>query len=353
VSEAVPATRPTLLALGSAFPALPITQEELYEGLFNRWYASLPQAERILRQTRVRRRFFAWDPREVFREGPVSTGRRMEAFERAVLEVGGRSVAGVLERVERERVGSFAMASCSGYVGPGPDYFLARQQGLGSSVRRTFVGHMGCFAAFNVLKVAMDSLAARPEEHVLVNCSEFSSLHYRPEPDPEQVVIHGLFGDASVSAVLGSAPDGEGVQLLRTHTEQLWGTHELMTWHVRDDGFHMTLSPFVPFVIAEHIDDYLEKLLGPMGLGVSDVKHWLIHPGGPKIIEMLARKLGLAEAQLRATWHVLREYGNCSSATVLLVLEELLRTDRPQRGEYGVMMAFGPGLTVEGLLLRF
>jgi len=353
VSETASATRPTLLAIGSAFPSLPLTQEEVYEGLFKQWYASLPNAERIIRQTRVRRRFFAWDPREVFSGGPVSTGQRMEAFERTVLEVGGRSVSGVLEQVDRKRIGSFAMASCSGYVGPGPDYFLARQQGLGSSVRRTFVGHMGCFAAFNVLKVAMDSLAARPEEHVLVNCSEFSSLHYRPEVDPEQVVIHGLFGDASASAVLGSAPDGEGVQFLRTHTEQLWDTHELMTWHVRDDGFHMRLSPFVPFVIAEHIDAYLEKLLGPAGLKPSDVKHWLIHPGGPKIIEMLARKLELKEEQLRATWHVLSEYGNCSSATVLLVLEELLKTDKPQRGEYGVMLAFGPGLTAEGLLLRF
>jgi predicted naringenin-chalcone synthase len=346
--------RATLLALGSAFPSLCITQEELYQGLLARWYKGVPNAERIIQQTRVRKRYFAWDPREAFARGPVPTGERMEAFERAVLEVGGRSVAQALAQVDRGRIGSFAMASCSGYVGPTPDYFLARQFELRSSLRRTFVGHMGCFAAFNVLKVAMDSLAARPDELVLVNCSEFSSLHYRPEDaDAEQAVIHGLFGDASASAVLGSAPDGEGVQLIRSHTEQLWGTHELMTWRVKSDGFFMTLSPFVPFVIAEHIDGYLSKLLGPERLSPKDVKHWIIHPGGPKIIEMLGKKLGLTAAQLRATWHVLGEYGNCSSTTVLLVLEELMKTDKPQRGEYGVMMAFGPGLTVEGMLLRF
>ncbi len=346
--------RPTLLSIGSAFPSLSITQDALYEGLLQRWYKGVPNAERIIKQTRVRKRYFAWDPREAYAHGPVGTQQRMQAFEKAVLEVGGQSVEKALGPVDKARVGSFVMASCSGYVGPTPDYFLARRFELRSSIRRTFVGHMGCFAAFNVLKVAMDSLAARPEELVLANCSEFSSLHYRPEDaNAEQAVIHGLFGDASATVVLGSAPDGEGVQLIRSHTEQLWGTHELMTWHVQSDGFFMTLSPFVPFVIAEHIDAYLERLLAPEGLTPKDVKHWCIHPGGPKIIEMLAKKLGLTEAQLRATWHVLGEYGNCSSTTVLLVLEELLKTDKPRKGEYGVMMAFGPGLTVEGMLVRF
>lgn len=345
--------RPTLLAIGSAFPEFKLTQEELFEGLLSRWYQSVPNAEHIFKQTRVRSRHFAWDPRVALADGTLGTGERSEAFARVVQEVAGRSVAGVLNQVDRARVGSFVMASCTGYDGPTPEYFLSRRLGLRSSVRRTFIGHMGCFAAFNALKVAIDSLAARPDEHVVVNCSEFSSLHFRPDATAEQAVIHGLFGDASASAVLGSAPDGEGVQFLRTHTEHVWDTHEMMTWSVKSDGFFMTLSPYVPFVIAEHIDAYLERLLSPEGLSVSDVKHWIIHPGGPKIVEMLGDRLKLTEAQLRSTWHVLAEYGNCSSGTVMLVLEHMLQTNRPTRGEHGVMLAFGPGLTIEGALVRF
>jgi predicted naringenin-chalcone synthase len=350
---ATPATRPTLLSISSAFPSLVLTQEEMYEGLLKKWYGHLPTAEKTIMQTRVRRRHMAWDPREALANHSPGVGDRMKVFERVALEVGGQSVGAALRKVDRERVGSFAMASCTGYAGPTPELHLARQFGLRSSLRRTFVGHMGCFAAFNVLKVAMDSLAARPDEHVLVNCTEFSSLQFQPEPTLEQAVIHGLFGDASASMVLGSAPDGEGVQLIRSHTEQFYDTHEMMTWHIRNDGFFMHLSPYVPFVLAENIGAYLEKLLGPEKLSVGDVKHWAIHPGGPKILELLAKQLSLTPAQMRASWHVLEQYGNCSSSTVMLILEELLKKDAPQRGEYGVMMAFGPGLTIEGMLLRF
>jgi predicted naringenin-chalcone synthase len=126
-----------------------------------------------------------------------------------------------------------------------------------------------------------------------------------------------------------------------------------MTWRVLDDAFQMTLSPYVPFVISESIQGYLERLLGPAGLAVKDVRHWGIHPGGPKIVQLVADRLQLSDAQQRASWHVLAEYGNCSSATILLILKELMETDRPRPGEHGVLMAFGPGLTIEGMLLRF
>jgi predicted naringenin-chalcone synthase len=245
------------------------------------------------------------------------------------------------------------MASCTGYTGPTPELLLARDFGLRADLRRTFIGHMGCYAAFNALKVAMDGLAARPDEAVLVNCTELSSLHFRPERTREQAVIHSLFGDASSTAVLSNEPPGRGVALLRARTEQLYETHELMTWDVFSDGFFMTLSPFVPLIIGEKIGGLLERLLGPAGLAVGDVAHWVVHPGGPKILETIAARLGLSEDDLAPSYRVLEERGNCSSATVLLVLEEVLRSRRPAAGEYGVMLAFGPGLTMESMLVQF
>jgi predicted naringenin-chalcone synthase len=353
MSPAAPARRPTLLSIASAVPPLSLTQDELYEGLFKDWFKDVRNAERIIKNTGVRRRFFAWDPRVELKDGTRGVGDRVRVYERVGLQVTGQSVEKALGALDRSRVGAFTMTTNSGYSGPGLDLFLAKKLGLNSHLRRTFVGHMGCFAAFPVLRVAMDSLAARPDEYVLVNASEYSSLHYHPSTDPEQVVIHGLFGDAACSVVLGSAPDGEGVQFIRSHTEQLYETHELMGWHMHNDGFRMTLSPFVPFVLAEHIEAFLEKLLGPEKLAVGDVKHWLIHPGGPKILEMIGKQLELEPSRLRPSFHVLSEFGNCGATTVLLVLEEVLKTEKPQRGEYGVMLGFGPGLTVEGMLIRF
>ncbi|HEU4408386.1 MAG TPA: type III polyketide synthase [Polyangiaceae bacterium] len=344
---------PTLTRLSSAFPPLRFSQREIYDGLLRHWYAEVPNAWELMENVRVRHRHYAWDPREELAERSPGTARRMAAYKRAVLAVGGESLRGTLEGVDRATIGSFVMASCTGYTGPTPELLLARDVGLRADLRRTFIGHMGCYAAFNVLKTAMDSLAARPDEPVLVNCSEFSSLHYRPERTREQAVIHALFGDACASALVSMEGPGVGVQLVRSRTEQLYATHELMTWDVLDDGFIMTLSPYVPFVIAEHIGGLLGRLLGPEGLELGDVRHWVVHPGGPKILDVVGDKLRLTGDDLGPSYRVLEERGNCSSTTVLLVLEEVLRSRSPARGEYGVMLAFGPGLTMESMLVRF
>jgi predicted naringenin-chalcone synthase len=277
----------------------------------------------------------------------------MEAWEKATLEVGGASVAGALQGIDKSSIGSFVMASCTGYAGPTPELHLARRFGLSPHLRRTFIGHMGCYAAFNVIKTAMDCLAARPSESVLGNCSEFCSVHLRKETSTEQAVIHALFGDASASFVLANREEGNGPQFLRTHTTQIYDAYEHMTWKVKPDGFRMTLSPYVPFLLSEGLLDFVSGLLTPEGLTRQDIKHWGIHPGGPKIVDLLGERLALTEAQLRASFHVLAEHGNCSSATILLVMKEILEADRPKPGEYGVFMAFGPGLTMEGLLVRF
>lgn len=352
-SLAVTPKRPTLTRIGSAFPAIRVAQKDLFEGLFKQWFRDVPNAWELMEQTRVRHRNLAWDPRQALAERSPTLEERMEIYRAAALEVSGRSLSSALEGVDRERIGSFVVASCTGYMGPTLDLLLARDFGLRSDLRRTFVGHMGCFAAFNVLKVAMDSLAARPDEVVVANCTELCSLHFRPEASREQAVIHALFGDASSTVLLSNEPPGRGVQLVRSRTEQIYSTHDMMTWDMLSDGFRMTLSPYVPFVIAEQIEGFMERLLAPEGLSAGDVKHWIVHPGGPKIVELIADRLRLRPEQVAPTYTVLAEHGNCSSTTVLLVLEETLRSSAPARGEYGVMMAFGPGLTMESILVQF
>ena len=150
------------------------------------------------------------------------------------------------------------MACSTGYVNPGPDVLLAKELGLRSDLRRTFIGHTGCYAALNVIEVAMDSVAARPDELVICNNTELSSAHIRellmPGEDPvEALITQALFGDASVSMLLGSAPDGAGMQFLRTHTEQLYDQHTMMSLNIGNRSFWMTLAAGVPAVLAgEH-----------------------------------------------------------------------------------------------------
>jgi alkylresorcinol/alkylpyrone synthase len=125
-----------------------------------------------------------------------------------------------------------------------------------------------------------------------------------------------------------------------------------MSWEITDCGFRMRLSPRVASVLEQHVEQATTALLGRHGLAVSDVDHWAIHPGGPKIVDAVAGRLGLSQDAVAASKDVLRHHGNCSSATVLLVLDELVRTQNPSAGEHVVAMAFGPGLTLYAALFR-
>ncbi|WP_231989633.1 type III polyketide synthase [Mycobacterium sp. 852002-51057_SCH5723018] len=349
--------RPTLLGLSSAHPPYHVTVEDSAR-FFQHRYPSVRFAQRIIESTGVKKRHIIWDPKTLPEVGAMLTGDRMAAHAEAVIDVASRSVNQAIEGYDKERIGSFVMACSTGYVNPGPDLLLAKELGLRSDLRRTFIGHMGCYAALNVIKVAMDSLAARPQELVIGNCTELSSAHVRdnpmPDEDPlESLITQALFGDASVSMLMGSAPDGAGTQFLRTHTEQLYDQHTMMSLNIGNQSFWMTLASGVPTVLQDNIEGFLVKLLAPLGLASRDISHWGIHPGGPKILRVLGKQLALQPAQLRASWDVLANAGNCASATVLLVLENILRVDRPRPGEYGVLLAFGPGLTIEGAVLRF
>jgi predicted naringenin-chalcone synthase len=350
--------RPTLLGIGSAFPPFEVSLADSWELFFKHTSSSVPFARRIIESTGVKKRYIMWDPDRRVEVCAMLTGDRMAAHAEAVVDVASRSVKQAIGGFDTARVGSFVMACSTGYVNPGPDLLLAKELGLRSDLRRTFIGHMGCYAAMNVIKVAMDSLAARPQELVIGNCTELSSAHIRDAPMPgedplESLITQALFGDASVSMLLGTAPDGVGIQFLGTHTEQLYDQHTMMSLNIGNRSFWMTLAAGVPAVLQDNIEGFLAKLLGPLGLSAGDITHWGIHPGGPKIVRLVGKQLGLTPQHLRASWDVLANAGNCASATVLLVLENILRVDKPRKGEYGVLLAFGPGLTIEGAVLRF
>ena len=350
--------RPTLLGIASAHPPFEVTMQDSWELLFQHMSPPVRFGRRIVESTSVQKRHIMWRPDTLLEACDMLTGARMAAHADAVIEVASRSIDqaiegveqaphrqlrdGLLDRLRQSR--SRPAASQTAWAAVRSAAHLHRPHGL--------------LCGANVIKVAMDSVAARPDELVICNCTELSSAHVRSSPmadeDPtESLITQALFGDASVTMLMGSAPDGTGVQFLRTHTEQLYDEHQMMSLNIGNQSFWMTLSAGVPTVLQENIEDFLVKLLQPLGLSAGDVSHWGIHPGGPKILRVLGRQLALEPAQLRASWDVLANNGNCASATVLLVLENILRVDKPARGEYGVLLTFGPGLTIEGAVIRF
>ena len=337
--------------LGIAYPPA-VAQDEVWRGFFSGHYAGVARglAKRVFENSGVVTRHGVVNP---LVEDPSrwTTSQRMERYLAEALPLGKDAVSSALASadVAASDVGLFVVCSCTGYVTPGLDILLARDLGLPPSARRVFVGHMGCYAALPGLSVASDYVSLHRRPAVLL-CVELPSLHVQPPTvDPQQVVAHALFSDAAAAAVLVPASDGYAVRGVASLTDTTTADH--MTWQVTDLGFRMGLSPKVPEVLSRHVLPLVTDMLGPHDLGVSAVDAWAVHPGGPRILDVVAKELGLPPRAMDASQACLAAHGNCSSPTVLMILESILRS-RPEPGPETIMvLAFGPGLTLYGALL--
>jgi len=274
----------------------------------------------------------------------------MQRYLAEALPMGKEAVSAALHSagLDPTDVGLFAVCSCTGYVTPGLDILLARDLGMAPRTQRLFIGHMGCYAALPGLGTAADFVAARGQPALLL-CAELSSLHLQPTTtDPQQIIAHSLFSDAAAAVVLlPSSSPGYHVREVTSVTDTATADH--MTWDVTELGFRMGLSPRVPDVLAVHVRALITDLLARHDLTPSDVDGWAVHPGGPRILDVVERELGLSAGAMAPSRATLAAHGNCSSATVLLICAELLRAEPPPR--YVVAMAFGPGLTLYAALL--
>jgi alkylresorcinol/alkylpyrone synthase len=340
-----------VVGMGHALPAA-YTQESLWSGFFADRYRGIRIAEQLFANSGVLTRHAVANPVHEDVSG-WGTGARMERYLAEALPLGKDAVSAALADagIAAADVGLFTVTSCTGYVTPGVDIRLSQDLGMSDRVRRLFVGHMGCYAALPGLGTVADFTAARRRPSVLL-CLELTSLHVQPPTtDVDQVVAHALFADAAAAVVLEPA-DRPGFEVLDVVARTDVTTAEYMTWDVTDLGFRMGLSPRVPAVLGRHVRGVVDELLGAHGLGQADVDGWAVHPGGRRILEVVQRRLDLATDALDHSYAVLRDHGNCSSATVLLVLERMRLAGVVAPGRHLVALAFGPGLTLYATLLR-
>jgi predicted naringenin-chalcone synthase len=218
--------------------------------------------------------------------------------------------------------------------------------GLAPSVERTVVGFMGCFAAVNALKLARHVVRSEPRAKVLVVNLELSGLHLQEQWELEKMLSFLLFGDGSSASLVSAEP--VGLALDRFHATVIPRTADLITWHIRDQGFEMHLSGQVPGRIRRWLMEHGAALLG--NRTANDIASWAVHAGGRSILDAVQHGLALRPDALRHSRDVLREFGNMSSATLMFVLDRILRS--PGGAGDGVAMAFGPGLSVEAFAFR-
>lgn len=277
-----------------------------------------------------------------------STADRMARYEIAAPALGAATVRRLeLSDNERKNITHLIVASCTGFSAPGVDLELLERCGLNSSVERTVIGFMGCHAAMNALKIAHHIVRSTPTANVLVVCLELCTLHFQETTDLDRLLTFLLFGDGCAAALISVAPDG--IALDSFHTELVQKAADQITWNIRDAGFDMVLSGRVPATITGALRESSSRVLAGRPMHAIDI--WAVHPGGRSILDAVESAFELERSALAASRAVLRDYGNMSSATILFVLEGLMR-DQTMRGASGCALAFGPGLTAETVLFR-
>jgi alkylresorcinol/alkylpyrone synthase len=248
--------------------------------------------------------------------------------------------------------------SCTGFMIPAIDAYVADALGLGPRLVRLPITETGCAGGVVGLARAADYLAAHPTRAALVLAVELSSLTFqRADRSATNVVSTAIFGDGGAGAVLvGREHDRAASGIARLlDSESLFfpGTTHLMGFRLRNRGFQIVLDrELAPFVRRE-VQGSVDAFLQARGLVREDISRWVLHPGGRKIIDVMVDRLGLRPEHMEATEAVLSEHGNMSSVTVLFVLDEIVRRGEPRPGERGILGAFGPGFGAELALVEF
>jgi predicted naringenin-chalcone synthase len=288
-----------------------------------------------------------------------SVSPRMAAYRREALPLAVAAAQDSLRQapgIEATSLTHLITVSCTGMYAPGLDIELVQALGLRHDVRRTCVNFMGCYAAVNALRLADSMVRADPAARVLVVSVELCTLHFQKSHAEDHLVSNALFSDGAAAAlVLGQPLPGPApclaMQAFHCGLEPE-GTRD-MAWHIGDTGFEMTLSGYVPALIERGIGQLIAGLLRELPVQLADIRQFALHPGGRKILEAIEQALGLSRHDNRFAYQVLRDYGNMSSATVLFVLRELLAATTPaDAGAPVLSCAFGPGLTLEAILLE-
>ncbi len=358
-------------AIGTSIPAHRIPQREIANFMVKAHKMNNGEEQRLhalYRATGIEHRHSVIDdyarssdyefyPNSEHLEPFPGTAKRMELYRDSALDLSVESVRNCLSQVpdfDPRTLTHLITVSCTGMYAPGLDIELVTALDLDLTIKRTCINFMGCYAAFNAIKTAAAFCNAQPNANVLVVCTELCSIHFQKEHTDDNLLSNAIFGDGSAALLV--RPEPLSGFNLETSAFQCAlypeGTQE-MAWAVGDLGFEMKLSAYVPGIIERGITDLSKDLLQQLDMVKEDIDYFAIHPGGKRILEVIEKELNLSKHDNRFAYQVLKTYGNMSSPTVLFVLKALLEELTEADSEKHVLsFAFGPGLTLESMLLK-
>uniref|UniRef100_A0A7N0VM63 Chalcone synthase n=1 Tax=Kalanchoe fedtschenkoi TaxID=63787 RepID=A0A7N0VM63_KALFE len=368
----------TVLAIGTATPANCVLQSE-YPDFYFRITNSEHKVElkekfkRMCERSMIRKRYMHLTE-EILKENPniceymaPSLDARQDMAVAEVPKLGKEAAAKAIKEwgQPKSKITHLVFCTTSGVDMPGADYQLIKLLGLRPSVKRLMMYQQGCFAGGTVLRLAKDLAENNRGARVLAVCSEITAMMFRGPSDThlDSLVGQALFGDGAAAVVIGSDPDPSVerplYEIVSAAQTILPDSDGAIDGHLREVGLTIHLRKDLPGLISKNIQKSLDEAFRPIGISDWNSIFWIAHPGGPAILDQVEVKLGLKDDKLKFARHVLSEYGNMFGACVLFIMDEMRRKSLEEGKattgeglEWGVLFGFGPGLTVETVVLH-
>jgi alpha-pyrone synthase len=348
-----------IINLGIANPQFRLSQNHTAEYLAKKMGYSAKDTKKLIRlykKTAIQYRYTVLDPQDASLSVPFSsTAERMKIYENNALNLAIAAINQGVDSIYLPKITHLITVSCTGMYAPGLDIELTLKLNLSSHVERTCVNFMGCYGAMNALKLADYICKNNADAYVLIVCVELCTLHFQPIKTQDNLIANALFGDGAACALVHSQPTKgkKNLQLKSFRCELAPSEKPAMTWNIGDQGFDIILSSYVPVILSDHILEPTQKLLTKLDLTLNDIDFFAIHPGGKEILSSIEKALGIIPEKNQEAHEVLSEYGNMSSPTILFVLKKWLDKISDHHHQKNILaMAFGPGLTIESVLLE-
>jgi alkylresorcinol/alkylpyrone synthase len=347
-----------IAAVGRAFPQNYYDQETLIEAFQGAWADKIfnpARLERLHRRVLVGGRHLALQMEEY---SELDTwGKANDAWIRVAEEVGAEAIRDGLGRsgLAQEEIDALIFVSVTGIATPSIDARLVNRLGLRSDIKRVPIFGLGCVAGAAGIARAADYVRAFPGEVAILLAVELCSLTLQVQDfSVSNLISSGLFGDGAAAAiVVGAERQTAGPRILATRSIFYPDSERVMGWDISERGFQVVLSPEVPEVVRRYLRRDVDSFLADHGLKRREIASWVAHPGGPKVLEAMQEALELPPEALAVTWRSLREVGNLSSASVLMVLADTMEASPPSPGSLGLLLALGPGFCSELVLLEW
>ena len=344
--------------MATAFPKYCYTQREVADALKAQWDDRVPNPgilSRMMSRVGVDKRHFVL-PLDAYL--PMDTwGKANNQWIQAAVELAESALLKAVESagLTLDNIGAIFFVSVTGIASPSIEARLINRIKLPLHVKRIPIFGLGCVAGAAGIARAADYVRAFPNQAAALISVELCSLTWqRDDLTVANLISSALFGDGAAAVIVAGAElNSGGPQVLASCSSFYPNTEHVMGWDISEKGFQIVLSPSVPEVVFQHLATDVDGFLKSNGLTKADIHSWIMHTGGPKVLAATSEVLNLPKGALDASWEALRNVGNLSSASVLVVLESYMRERRPPAGSYSILAAMGPGFCAELVLLRW